>query len=536
MSRIFLIGFMGAGKSTAGVLLAGALDLPFIDLDAEIERSVGQSIPEIFASAGEDAFREAEARELRGACEMPDAVVACGGGVVLRDANRALMRSCGEVVYLAVTAEEAIARIGDGSGRPLLSVDSARMARSILDARLSLYRTSAHHVIDTSGRTPAEVVAEIVPIVAGLPVSEIDVRAGAGYTVTIGVGVLDSVGDLVAERTSAKRVALVTDSSVDALFGDDVINSLTTAGIAAQRVVVEAGERSKSWEQAGRVLDAFAEAGLDRSSAVVALGGGVVGDLAGFCAASFMRGIPLVHVPTTLLAQVDSSVGGKTGVDLTAGKNLAGAFWQPSAVITDPSVLQSLPEAEWLNGIVEVVKTVFLQGQEEVARLERDASRILLRDEHAVVDMVHACVRFKADVVSDDEREAGRRECLNFGHTLGHAIENLAGYGTIPHGVAVAEGMRFASRLAEVVLDAPIQTGRRIGTLLGSFGIPRVTHEFTAADLKTAMLADKKNRDSVIRFVLVRSPGDWTVCPVDDKVLDEVIEWWRTGFQEGGIA
>ncbi|MDZ4655505.1 MAG: 3-dehydroquinate synthase [Coriobacteriia bacterium] len=526
MSHVFLIGFMGAGKSTAGNLLAGRFGLPFIDLDLVIEERAGRTVAEIFSADGEDAFREIEGTALKAVCDGPDAVIACGGGVVLRDGNRALMRERGTVVYLVVSAEEAIARIGDTSGRPLLAGDSACMARTILDARLSLYRATAHHVVDTGGRSAAEVGEAVFSAVTGTSPQVIAVHAGHGYKIHIGTGIVDSIGAIVAETTGSHRVALVTDSNVDGLLGDDVERSIETAGVVVRRVVVPAGERSKSWSEAGRIIDAFTNAGLDRRSAVVALGGGVVGDLAGFCAATYMRGIALVHVPTTLLAQVDSSIGGKTGVDLAAGKNLAGAFWQPAAVLSDTSVLQTLPEAEWRNGLVEVVKTAFLQGEAEVARLERNTSRLLSRDERAVLDVVASCARFKADVVSDDEREAGRRECLNLGHTFGHAIEKVAGYGAVPHGVAVAEGMRFAARLAEVVIGASPETGERVGALLDALGVPGLQECYDAAELKTAMLTDKKSRDAVVRFVLVGVPGDWAVRPIEEAVLDETLSWW----------
>ncbi|MDO9556778.1 MAG: 3-dehydroquinate synthase [Coriobacteriia bacterium] len=526
MSHVFLIGFMGAGKSTVGAILALRLSLPLIDLDALIEQRTGRSVPGIFSAEGEDAFREIERVALAAASAGPDAVIACGGGVVLHDENRALMRERGTVVYLAVSPEEAVARIGDTSGRPLLAGDSLKMAGSILDARLSLYRATAHHVVDTTGRSADEVAEEIFASVSGPSARVIEVRTGRDYKIHIGTDILDSVGATVAEATGSRRVALVTDANVDVLLGKRVERSLEAVGLSVSRMIVPAGERSKSWQEAERVLNAFAKAGLDRGCAVVALGGGVVGDLAGFCAATFMRGIALVHVPTTLLAQVDSSIGGKTGVDLAAGKNLAGAFWQPTSVLSDTSVLQTLPESEWQNGLVEVVKTAFLQGEAQVARLERDAVRLLARDEYVVIDVVTSCARFKAEVVSADEREAGRRECLNLGHTLGHAIEKVSGYGTVPHGVAVGEGMRFASRLAEQVLDAPAGTGQRVDALLNTLGIPRTKARYDAAELKKAMLADKKNRNAVVRFVLVGMPGECVVRPIEEDVLAQTLGWW----------
>lgn len=532
MTRIFLIGFMGAGKSTVGRMLAEKLSMPFIDLDALIETREGVSIRTIFSERGEEAFRTAEVAALREACATEPAVVACGGGIVLRDENRVLMKGCGTVVYLSVSAEEAVARIGDTADRPLLAGDAAGMANTILSARLTLYRAAADHIVDTSGRLAADVVERVLGVLDRSAAVTVEVRAGAGYEVTLGAGLLDDVGRAVAESTGARSVALVTDANVDALFGDVVADSLRTQGVALHRFIIPAGESSKSWAQAGELLEGFAAAGMDRGSAVVGLGGGVVGDLAGFCASAFMRGIRLVHVPTTLLAQVDSSIGGKTGVDLVAGKNLAGSFWQPSQVVADVGVLRSLPDCEWQNGLVEVVKTALLQGTQELERLESTVDGLISRDERSVSDIVESCVRFKAAVVSDDEGESGLRECLNLGHTLGHAIEKVAGFGSVSHGVAVAEGLRFASMLTEEVFGAPVSYGKRTGSLLDALGVSRVTGRWDLDALVEAMLSDKKNRDGRIRFVLLRTPGDWEVVPVAEEVIMSVLRVWSERLQE----
>jgi len=526
--HVFLIGFMGAGKSTVGRLLAEKLAMPFVDLDAAIERHAGVSIKQIFADSGEEGFRVAEASALKVACEAEPSVIACGGGIILRDANRVLMQGCGTVVYLSVSAQEAVARIGDTTDRPLLAGDAAVMANKILSARLALYRTAADRIVDTSGQTPDEVADRVVHALTGLSVLNVDVHAGSGYAVKLGAGVLSGVGEVVRGSTGAQTVAMVTDENVNALFGDVVEASIVRSGARCHRFVVPAGESSKSWTSAGALLEEFARTDLGRRSAVVAVGGGVVGDLAGFCAATYMRGIRLVHVATTLLAQVDSSIGGKTGVDLAAGKNLAGAFWQPSAVISDTDVLRSLPESEWQNGLVEIVKTALLQGSQHVAWLESEAAALIARDDRAVLETVESCVRFKSAVVSDDERESGTRECLNLGHTLGHAIEKVAGYGSVSHGMAVAEGLRFAAMLAEKVIAAPAAELARVDSLLRAFSVPRVKAAPEVSALLQAMVVDKKNRDGQIRFVLLRSPGAWEVVPVEEDVIRATLEEWAS--------
>jgi 3-dehydroquinate synthase len=343
----------------------------------------------------------------------------------------------------------------------------------------------------------------------------------AAYDVVVGPGLLPLAGGRIREVTKAVRIALVSDSTVGRLFGQDVRDSLDAAGFDVHEMLVDPGEASKSWRVAGDLLEALAAAGLDRRDAVVALGGGVVGDLAGFVAATYMRGIDFVQIPTTLLAQVDSSVGGKTGVDLAAGKNLAGAFKQPLLVLADTDVLASLPLAEWQSGLAEIAKGAMLDGESFLGWLEEHASALATPADAASVDeAVCKAVAFKAGVVAADERERDLRECLNYGHTLGHAIENVAGYGVVPHGVAVAEGIRFAAHLALDALGAPDALAKRQGDVLDALGIPRVTGDLDTARLRRAMSSDKKAHGGHPRFVLLSAPGVWQAVAVDEELLE----------------
>ncbi len=354
------------------------------------------------------------------------------------------------------------------------------------------------------------------------------------YEVLIGPGLLDRTADYIRAATPAETMALVTDENVWALYGPKVARLLRDSGVRVVEVVVPAGEATKSWQRAGEVCDRLAEARLDRTDAVVALGGGVVGDLAGFCAAVYLRGIDYVQVPTTLLAQVDSSVGGKTGVDLAAGKNLAGAFKQPSLVLADTAVLGTLSGSEWASGLAEVAKVAMLESREMVDGLIDAASVILGRDEQRVVDVVLAAVRHKAAVVAADEHETRERETLNYGHTLGHAIEQVAGYGVIPHGIAIAEGMRFAALLAEVVVGASEETRALQERLLDTLGIERPLYPRDARRLLDAMHADKKARAGTVRFVFVPQPGHHIVTPVDDATIAHALDLWFDGDSERG--
>lgn len=366
------------------------------------------------------------------------------------------------------------------------------------------------------------------PVIVPVPVE------GAPYEVHIGPGLLARVGELTRKVTSARRVAVVTDENVAALYGLDVTRHLISAGFDARPLTVPAGEQSKSWEHAGALLEALAELRLDRDDLVLALGGGVIGDLAGFAAATYLRGIGFVQVPTTLLAQVDSSVGGKTGVDLSAGKNLAGAFKQPMLVIADTSVLASLPEPEWGSGLAEIAKSAVVDGEDFMGWLESNAAGVLDRVESTVGEAVRRSVEFKSRVVAADEREAGLRVCLNYGHTFGHALEKVAGFGTYTHGLAVAEGMRFAVRLAVDVLSADRALVGRQDALLDRLGLSAISEGYEPSDLIDAMHSDKKTQAGAVRFVLPRSVGDWECRAVDETMIREHVTAWAVSKR--GVA
>lgn len=350
---------------------------------------------------------------------------------------------------------------------------------------------------------------------------------GGAYEVVIGRGLLERAGERMRAVTGARRAALITDETVAPLFGMTVDVALARAGFEVTSLVIAAGETSKTWQGAGELLEELARAGLDRASVVCALGGGVVGDLAGFVAAVYLRGIDLVQVPTTLLAMVDSSIGGKTGVDLLAGKNLAGAFKQPLLVLADVSTLSTLPDSEWRSGLAEIAKSAVIAGEDFFAWLERNAEGLAARDEALVSEAIERSVRFKASVVGRDERESGLRECLNYGHTLGHALELVLGYGTLPHGVAVAEGMRFAARVAVEVVGAPIEFVRRQDALLDALGLSALEDVVVApAVVHDAMRTDKKARSGAVRMVLASGPGVWRCTAVEDAVLAAHLEQW----------
>lgn len=331
--------------------------------------------------------------------------------------------------------------------------------------------------------------------------------------VRIARGSLARLGAFVRATTGAERVALVTDSRVERLWGAAARRALVRAGLAVDTVVVPAGERSKSARQLARLWAAFAAAGLARSGAVVALGGGVVGDLAGFAAATWLRGVPWVGVPTTLLAQVDSSVGGKTAIDLDAGKNLVGAFHQPAGVLVDPDVLATLPARHVRAGLAEVIKKGFAVDAALFAWCERRADGLAAGAPADLAGAVARAIRAKARVVLADEREreGGVRTALNFGHTLGHAIESAHGYRGLLHGEAVAVGMRAAAELSVACAGLAPEARVRLEAMLDHVGLPVKMPATPFGALLAAMSRDKKRSSAGVRWVLTPHIGDASV-------------------------
>ena len=358
----------------------------------------------------------------------------------------------------------------------------------------------------------------------------VDLPDENSYDVRIGEGVLAGLGAYlrkVPETADARRILVMTDENVAPLYLADAKASLSNAGYRVSDLVMPAGEESKSLEVAGEVWEAMAQLALGRDCAVVALGGGVVGDLAGFTASTFMRGIPVVQVPTTLLAMVDSSVGGKTGVNLQAGKNLVGTFNQPSYVCASVEVLATLPEREWACGCAEIAKSAVIDSDEFFFWLTDSASALAERDVEVTIEAIARSVVFKADVVASDKTESrGVRECLNYGHTLGHTIELLAGYGVYSHGAAVAEGMRFAARLGAALVDTPAELAQTQDELLDALGLPALSWKAEPEVVLDAMKRDKKARGGKVKFVLPRDVGQWELVEVADEMLLEHLRTW----------
>ena len=347
------------------------------------------------------------------------------------------------------------------------------------------------------------------------------------YAIKIAPGLLGQLGGECSRLKFGDRCAIITDTNAGRKFAKPVYESLLKAGFEPVLIVLPAGETAKSLKSVQSCYDQLAAHRLERKSFIVALGGGVVGDLAGFVAATYLRGIPFVQVPTTLLAQVDSSVGGKTGVNLKAGKNLVGAFYQPRLVLCDLDTLKTLPECEFRAGLAEVIKYGIIYDAKLFAQLERDLPKILKREPKTLAGVVARCCEIKARVVGQDEKEGGLRAILNFGHTIGHAIENSSGYGKFLHGEAISIGQVAAARLSRKVLGLPERDVRRIETLFVRAGLPVAIrlNSMQRGKFFAAMMLDKKVSGGEIKFVLARKIGKvvWNQR-VPEKLIQQALD------------
>jgi len=514
---VVLIGLMGAGKTSIGRRLAGRLGLPFRDADTEIEQAAGCTVSELFERYGEAEFRAGERRVIRRLLSAEPVVLATGGGAYMDASTRAAIREEGTSVWLRCTVPTLVRRVSGRSHRPLLNTgDPAEILDRLMRARYPVY-AEADIVVDCGEETPDATTARVLDALGGWerPRRLSVALPRAAYDVVIGDGLIARAGSFLAPILPQKRAVVVTDEAVAPLHLARLLDGLGETGIAAREIVVPAGERSKDLATYGQVVDQLLAGGVERRTAVIALGGGVVGDLAGFAAATTLRGLPFVQVPTTLLAQVDSSVGGKTGINTSRGKNLLGAFCQPKAVLADTGALATLPSRELRAGYAEIVKAGLIGDAALFAWCEESGARILQGDPRVQADAVMRACAFKASVVGRDEREEtpnDGRALLNLGHTFAHALEAEYGYdGGLLHGEAVAVGLGLAFRLSARLRLCPEADAERVVTHLSDSGLPAelrmLNRRFSAAGLIGHMARDKKMRDGVLQFVLVRGIG-----------------------------
>ncbi|MGE5707624.1 MAG: 3-dehydroquinate synthase [Bacteroidota bacterium] len=494
---IALVGFMGTGKTSVGKALAERLGWPYRDSDEWIEKKEG-SIPAIFENQGEAAFRDFETEALR-TLTNERCVLATGGGAVLREENRALLER-GLVVVLDASLATIEERV-NASDRPLRG-----RLKELYEARQPLYRAFPFH-FEAEKATPEEIARQIQAWISGKHESLTVPLGEQSYPIELEAGGLLRLGEACREWAPSGRCLLVSDENVEDLYGAIAAESLRASGYELINAVIPPGEGSKTLPMAESLYRSMIENGLDRSSPVIALGGGVVGDLAGFVASTYQRGVPFIQVPTTLLAQIDSSVGGKVAVNHPLAKNMIGTFYQPKGVSIDPLVLRTLPEREWRGGLAELVKYGVILDAELFETLEQNLLALQQRSTAFLMPLIKRACALKAEVVSQDEKEKGLRAILNFGHTIGHAIEAVAGFGTFTHGEAVAIGMVAAGKLAVKRGEFEPKEHARLLSLLHSLGLPTTVPALPIEALLQAMAVDKKNAGGAIRMVLPQSIG-----------------------------
>ncbi len=512
MSHIFLYGPSGTGKSTIGKILADNLKLPFIDLDLVIEKNAGMSIPRIMGQQGEPAFRDLETAALRNAAvhassvtNSLDKIIALGGGALLRDENRIFVENNGKVILLMASLNTLVERLASASERrPLLAGDLREKLSSLLAKRKEHYDSFPLH-LDAS-QTP-EALAWQIQVLLG----HFHLSAMGEYDVIVG-----QVSNLT--NFPMQNPIIVTDDNIAKFHLEKIQSVLRVSDCESKYVKVPAGEEHKNLETISRLWKCFLENGLDRKSTVIALGGGVIGDMTGFAASTYMRGIDWIAVPTTLLSMVDASLGGKTGFDLPEGKNLIGSFYPPKLVLADPGLLHTLPERELRSGMAEVVKHGIISDPQLFDLCSRGIDWMKANLE----EIVKRAMAVKIKVIEGDPYEKGFRAALNLGHTVGHAVELVSKFG-LRHGEAIAIGMVAEAKYAERIGVAKKGSAQVIAQVLSTLGLPTsIPDEMPRESIIRAMRVDKKKNAASIRFALPVEIGKVKLVDVND--LENVLE------------
>jgi len=556
-TRITLTGVFGVGKTTVANLVARQLGWEVVDADDVLVSIAGKEVAAIFEEQGEAAFRETEAEAFRQMEGRSGLVVAAGGGAPVNADSRRSMVEAGLVVCLKATPETVVQRMeakDQHRPRPMLAGDNA-LARAgrLLDQRAAVYAL-ADFTVDTDGMTPEEIADEVVrfyqtrgerpgrveqltrtpsilPPVIDAPNATTTIRTASGeYPAFVAWGALERLGDITKRITEARRAFLISDDAVMGQWGETAIASLREAGLEVASHTIPSGDASKSLGQAAEVYDWLASQRAERRDVIVALGGGMVNDFSGFVAGTYLRGMPVVQAPTSLLAMVDASIGGKTAVNHAGAKNIVGLFYQPKAVVADAATLKTLPKRALVEGMGEVIKHALIRDPELLAVLEARLDDLMALEPELTTQVLARNVQIKGSVVSEDERETGGvRELLNYGHTLGHAFEAAGGYEALLHGEAVAVGMIAAAEIGRRVGITPEALVHRQRALIERAGLPtKPPAGIDRARVTAALSLDKKIVAGGQRWVLLEDVGRPIVTsdvPKDvvESVLDELL-------------
>jgi len=546
ITNLIITGFSGTGKSLVAKEVARGLNWDFLDTDDEIVKQTGKPIAEIFRQDGEGKFRELEREAIRKACQQKQTVIAIGGGAIVDPQSYELLAKTGLIVCLEAKPETIYERLfreaaysPETEVRPLLADDNPLERIKQLKASRQPYYANVDWTVHTDNLNISQVAEEVIrawrllrlahPHLDPLPSRERKLgsqlkanddvaclveTATQSYPVFAGYGLLGKLGEKMKQAALSGTATIISDENVFSLYGSRVEGILKDSGFAVNSFVVPPGEETKSMDYAIKIYDFLVEHRAERDDIIIALGGGMVGDLAGFVAATFLRGMPWVQVPTSLVAMVDASIGGKVGVNHPEGKNLIGAFYQPNLVLADCQTLTTLPQRKLTSGWAEVIKHGMILDEEFVQFLESNVSRLTKLEPELLTRAIARSAAIKAQVVSQDEKEReGKRTILNYGHTIAHGLEAATQYKRFLHGEAVAIGMVGAAKLSQRLGLLPSAAVERQQALLQKFGLPtslrakRSNLKLSLAGVTKAMELDKKVRGKTIRWVLLQDIG-----------------------------
>jgi shikimate kinase/3-dehydroquinate synthase len=540
ITNLIITGFSGTGKSLVTKEVARGLDWDFLDTDNEIVKQTGRPIAEIFRQDGEDKFRELERESIKKACQQRQTVIAIGGGAIVDPQNYELLAKTGLIVCLEAKPETIYERLfceaaysPESEVRPLLANDNPlERIRQLKDSRQTYY-ANVDWTVHTDNLSISQVAEEVIrawrllrrtnPHLNPLPLRER--KSGSqlkasndvacmvetetqSYPVFVGYGLLDGLGEKMKQTALSGTATVISDDNVFSLYGSNVEGILKGAGFAVNSFVVPPGEETKSMDYAIKIYDFFVEHRVERDDIIIALGGGMVGDLAGFVAATFLRGMSWVQVPTSLVAMVDASIGGKVAVNHPNGKNLIGAFYQPNLVLADPETLTTLPKREMTSGWAEVIKHGLILDREYFEFLESNINKLTKLEPELLTRAIGRSAAIKAQVVSQDEKEREeKRAILNYGHTIAHGLEAATQYKHFLHGEAVAIGMVGAAKLSQHLGLLSSDVVERQQALLQKFGLPVGFTGLDLTEITKAMEVDKKVKEKAIRWVLLQDIG-----------------------------
>jgi len=541
--NVFITGFSYTGKTSIAKIVSAQLNRPLVDIDSEIVKEAGKPIAVIFSDHSEEYFRKLEHNKLVEISKYSNQIVATGGGLVNDDSNRETMHSTGLIFNLRAKPQTVYERILKSELtkkteliRPLIKRDQSKQSITDLMAQRESNYSDADWTIHTDNISINQVAGEVIRAIQNLDrsiekgdliledIAAKVLTASTIYSIYAGHHIIDSIGLKIKSISDAKIVYLITDRNTH-LIGRKVQLSLERVGIKTHILILDPGESTKNLKTASLVYQWLAELKAERKHLIIAIGGGVIGDLAGFVASTFLRGIPFVQVPTSLASMVDASIGGKVAINLSQGKNLVGSFYQPLCVITDFQVLSTLPTRELISGWAEAIKHGLILDDNLVELFETSYARIKKLEPNITSDVIKRSIAIKASIVTEDEKEIfGKRILLNYGHTIGHALEAATSYKNLLHGEAISIGMIAASRISAKMGLISEDIVKRQKNLLDKFGLPTSFENLDVESVQLLMKSDKKTMDGNINWVLLNDIGQAVVrSDVPDDIVKEVL-------------